>query len=184
MSKYHKINTIYKRDMEAEGRNKPLLEGEWSLDEFRFLSECKWEWTEKVDGMNIRVIFDEQGMRYAGKTDKAQIPAALIDGLNKIFDPFIQESIKEDFPDGVIFYGEGYGPKIQKIGGLYRENQSFVVFDIRVGRWWMKRSVVEYICEKLGLKHVPIVGSGTLSEAVEYVRKGFTSTCGDFRAEG
>lgn len=44
MTQYHKIQTIYKRDM-ANGKR--LLEGEWSLPEFRYLAPLQWIGDEK-----------------------------------------------------------------------------------------------------------------------------------------
>ena len=42
------------------------------------------------------------------------------------------------FPDAndVTVYGEGYGAKIQS-GGMYRQDQAVIVFDVRVGPWWL-----------------------------------------------
>lgn len=55
MTEYHKIQTLFKRDMES--KHKTLLEGQWTLPEFEYLAGNVWTFTEKVDGTNIRVIF-------------------------------------------------------------------------------------------------------------------------------
>ena len=53
MSKpYHKIDTIWKRDP-STGK---IIEGLFSRDEFLYLTDYEWEWTEKIDGTNIHVI--------------------------------------------------------------------------------------------------------------------------------
>lgn len=89
------------------------------------------------------------------------------------------------FPDGdVCLYGEGYGAKIQKGGGNYCPDQDFVLFDIKIGEWWLLRLDVEDIAQKLSLDVVPVIGSGTLYEMVEIVKEGFNSQWGDFLAEG
>ena len=54
MNEYHKIQTVFKRDMQKNG--KTLLEGHWTLPEFEYLSVNIWSWSEKVDGTNIRVM--------------------------------------------------------------------------------------------------------------------------------
>ena len=88
------------------------------------------------------------------------------------------------FPDNGCLYGEGYGPKIQKGGGNYRADQDFVLFDVKVGDFWLQRGDVEDVAKKLGLDVVPIIGEGTLAEMVELARQGFKSRWGDFIAEG
>ncbi len=52
------------------------------------------------------------------------------------------------------------------------------------GDWWLERVNVEDIALKLGIQVAPIVGEGTLSDAVEITRSGFKSKWGDFIAEG
>jgi hypothetical protein len=84
----------------------------------------------------------------------------------------------------LCLYGEGYGAKIQKIGGLYRPDQDFVLFDVRIGEWWLQRADVEDIAQKLELDIVPIIGEGTLHDAVAVAKEGFNSTWGNFQAEG
>jgi len=94
------------------------------------------------------------------------------------------EIFKELFADGVCLYGEGYGAKIQKGGGNYRQDQDFVLFDVKIGDWWLQRSDVKDVAGKLGLDVVPVIGSGTLAEMVEQTRQGFDSIWGNFKAEG
>jgi hypothetical protein len=88
------------------------------------------------------------------------------------------------FPDGGCLYGEGYGARIQKGGGNYRPDQDFVLFDVKVGDWWLQRDAVEDVSGKLSLDIVPIIGRGTLVYMVELVEKGFQSQWGNFQAEG
>lgn len=180
MKKYHKIFTVFKRDPETKFRT--LLEGVFSLPEFDYLQENEWTWTEKVDGTNIRVMFNDK-ITFGGKTDRAQIPARLVNRLNGLFLP-LEDRFAEIFSDGCCLYGEGYGAKIQKVGGNYRPDQGFVLFDVKVGDWWLQRQDVEYIGVELGLDVVPIVGTGTLHEMVAKVKEGFNSQWGDFLAEG
>lgn len=181
MIEYHKIQTVFMRDMAT--KHKTLLEGQWSLPEFEYLANNLWEFTEKVDGTNIRVIVDGDHLTFGGKTDSAQIPAPLVARLNERFltlDKFIRENIG----DQVCLYGEGYGAKIQKGGGNYRQDQDFVLFDVKVGDWWLQRKDVEDVARKLGIEVVPVIGEGTLYQAIEWAKKGIKSTWGDFEAEG
>jgi len=181
MKKYHKIQTVYKRD--PDNRFKTLIEGDYSLPEFEYLKNNLWEFTEKVDGTNSRVMFDGKNITFGGKTDKSQIPSDLVNKLNSKFLPEMK-LFEDDFKDGVCLYGEGYGAKIQKGGGNYRPDQSFVLFDVMIGDWWLQRKDIESIAAAFGIRSVPIIGYGTLSDMVEKTRAGFDSQWGKFRAEG
>ena len=75
-----------------------------------------------------------------------------------------------------ILFGEGYGPKIQKDGVLYRDDVSFILFDVCVNNVWLKRDSVEDIAKAFGIDAVPVVGTGTLDEAVAYVKTNPDST--------
>lgn len=182
-TEYHKIDSIFKRD--ERGR---MQWGTYARPEFEFLANNPWSWTEKVDGTNVRVHahYSEADdpkltLNYGGRTDNAQMPVFLMAKLREIFEaPHMYNAFVETFtPDqfiDVIFYGEGYGAKIQKGGGNYIANGvDFVLFDIRVENWWLKREDVEDIAVKLGLDVVPVLGQGTLREACDYVREGFAS---------
>lgn len=73
MDKYHKIQTVYKHDPAT--KHKTLLESSFSLPEFEYLANNEWQ--EKVNGTNTRAIFNDDQITFGGKTDNAQIPAAL-----------------------------------------------------------------------------------------------------------
>jgi len=190
MKQYHKITTVFKRDPK---NMRYIFEGEWSEPEFLYLKDNEWVFTEKVDGTNIRVMWNGSNVVFGGKSDDTQLYMPLVQKLQETFDttPKRQE-LKKMFsvtnPDeeiNVCLYGEGYGAKIQKGGGNYRpDGVDFVLFDVMVNGWWLQRKDVEDIAVKLGIKVVPIVGSGTLLEAVTMVKNGFNSQWGDFPAEG
>lgn len=187
MKQYHKIQTVYSRDPET--KYKTLLEGKWACDEFEYLRNNMWLFTEKVDGTNIRVMYDPAAttaagfITFGGKTDKASIPAKLIMKLYDLFHPQTKWFAAE-FDTAVCLYGEGFGPGIQKGGGNYGAEQDFVLFDVRVGEWWLRQRDVEDIAKKLGIQIVPDMGQGTLFDFVERVRGGIKSAWGDFAAEG
>lgn len=189
MKEYHKIQTVFKRDPETKFRT--LLMGDWSEPEFGYLANNEWVFTEKVDGTNIRVMFNAAPvldthvpkLSFGGKTDNAQIPAFLVDRLRQRFEPQM-DRLFEIFPEGGCLYGEGYGARIQKGGDNYRPDADFVLFDVKVGEWWLQRSDIEDVAGKLGLDVVPVIGTGTLPEMVAIASEGFNSSWGAFRAEG
>ena len=49
-------------------------------------------------------------------------------------------------PVDVTLYGEGYGARIQKGGGKYlAKSCDFVLFDVKIGDWWLRREAVDEI---------------------------------------
>lgn len=182
MKEYHKIKTLWARE-DAKPHN--MIIGQYSEPEFEYLKNVDWIATEKVDGTNIRIMWDGNKVSFGGKTDNASIPSPL---MNKLIELFGGENNEQKFEevfgkDPVCLYGEGYGAKIQKGGGNYGE-VSFVLFDIKVGYWWLKREDIEDIAKKLDIKIVPIVAKGTLEFLSDFVSKGFKSEWGDFICEG
>lgn len=193
---YQKIQTLFKRD-----EKNVIIPTKLTLPEFGYLKDCKWEATEKIDGTNMRVELtpeiDDNGelvnllIEFKGRTDNAQIPAHLLAKMQTLFD---KNSLIECFyPCGkedlcpVTIFGEGYGMKIQKGGNYIKDGVDFILFDVKVGKWWLNREACEKIASELGLKIVPLIGMMTLKEAIEYVKQGFKSTIAenkDYDAEG
>lgn len=185
MKLYHKIQSIYKRHTEGPNQG-DFIDGQWTLPEFEYLQNNIWTFDEKVDGTNIRVGWNDGGpLKFGGRTDKAQMPPHLLEALENLFD---EETLKNLFSeaDNVCLYGEGYGHKIQKGGGNYRSDKtaSFVLFDVNVEGWFLKREDVEAIADKLNIEVTPIIGEGTIHDAIAMCKEGFNSRWGDFEAEG
>lgn len=224
---YQKINTIFMRD----AKNVIMPYDGFTEPEFEYLRGLKWRGEEKIDGTNMRIevakaeVWDdpmepsklegvEFTVRFAGKTDNAQIPpklqkfmeenypdekvlAAL--GLKK-FIP-VEEWVEhkwvtsdgitpsyDTIPEIYTIYGEGYGAGIQKAGGNYISNGvGFIVFDVKVNDIYLLTSARDEIATKLGAPIVPFIGYFTIDEAIDFVRKGFKSTIAEnkeFIAEG
>lgn len=172
MKPYHKIHSVFKRDPATNHRT--LLLDEYARPEFRYLKNNVWIFTEKIDGTNIRIMsYADRTVTFGGKTDNANIPAKLFNRLCELFPP--NGKLAEQFPDGACLYGEGYGAGIQKSGGNYSATQEFVLFDIRVGDWWLERGNIEEIAETLGIKVAPIIGHGTIGDMINGVRLGICS---------
>ncbi len=185
MNTYHKIQTVFKRDMEAEGRSKPLIIGKFAKPEFELLQDLDWEWYEKVDGTNIRAMYNnitgdgecpvyQPPLEFRGKKNTSEMPKSLMFRLPEIL-PL--DAVRSVFPEAtnVCMYGEGYGPKIQKRGGDYRPEVGFILFDIKIGHWWLQRHDLEAIAKTLNIPIVPLVGKGPLSKAIAKCQYGFTS---------
>lgn len=204
---YSKIETLYERNTERreDGLKPGALLPELKLKNPLYGAIKEWVWTEKIDGTNMRVEWTPGGPFFdggvgcdrmadpelvvGGKSDKAQINGALMARMQSLFPV---DKVKEVFPDKpVTFYGEGYGAGIQKIGGSYRTDKDFILFDIfmhdadnPMGGWWFSDENMRNVAGKLGIEAVPLVGVWSLEEAAEYVRKGFKSKIGIADAEG
>ena len=179
---YNKIETIYNRDTEG---SKKLIEGEFRNEAVAFMKDALWQFTEKIDGTNIRIKWDGHKITYGGRTERANIPAHLMNKLIELFGNDETEQLFEQIfgEKEVIFFGEGYGVKIQN-GGLYRPDVSFILFDVMINGNYQSREMVETAAKQFGLEIVPIIFEGTLEEGVEYVKTKPMSTIGKAPMEG
>lgn len=208
---YQKINTIFMRD----AKNVIMPYEPFVKPEFEYLRSLKWRGEEKVDGTNMRIEvtkskvlvpgFDMNDtdanivgvtfkVRFAGKTDNAQIPKNLLKHMEekytdekvlaalglKDFIPVGEWSEHkwnsyEDIPNIYTIYGEGYGEGIQSGGWYIKGGNEFIVFDVKVNDLYLKTDARDDIATKLGAPIVPLKGYFTLDEAIDYVRKGFRS---------
>lgn len=173
--KYPKINGLYKRD------SKGNFTSEFSRPEFEYLYDNQWIGTEKIHGTNIRLAFfdgeygaGERGI--FGRGNNSDIPHFLLARLSEIVDSLDFESV---FPaKDVVLYGEGYGKGIQDVGSRYLSSGTdFILFDVLVNSsHWLSRDNVEYVAKELGVSVVPTQFVGSLREAEEYVRQGYSSS--------
>ena len=169
MKEYHKIETIFERDMNG---NKKLIEGKFINQLVEYLKDNEWVFTEKIDGTNIRVLWDGHKVYFNGRTDNAHLHGDLVKRLNELFMGNVNEEIFEQkFGEReVMFFGEGYGAGIQKGGGDYIDEKDFILFDVMVGDVFLERENVEEIAKAFNLKVVPLAPVKTILEAVEYVK--------------
>ena len=179
---YHKIEGLFMRD---EG-TKQLMEGVYRNPTVDFLKDNVWEFTEKIDGTNIRIIRDGHKVEIKGRTEKALIPSYLLNRLIELFGGEVNEQIfEQNFGSKeVMLVGEGYGAKIQGVGGLYREDQDFILFDVMIGGNYQSRETVKDIAKIFNLDVVPIVLEGTIQDGVDYVKSKPSSTIGAAPMEG
>ena len=167
--KYPKIDTVWKRD---ENNKNKIIEGDFSKPEFDNIK--KWLITEKIDGTNIRITYDGTTVTFDGRGDDAQMPVHLYRALQSIFplerfQSAFAASPERPAPGRIILFGEGYGAKING-GGLYRDDNGFILFDVWIDGFWLNRENVEDIAKKLNIPVVPTLGIMTLEEAVGLVK--------------
>ncbi len=181
MREYEKIETLFERDMTTKKLNEKMYRNET----VEFLKDIEWDFTEKIDGTNIRIFWDGHKVQYFGRTDKAQIPSQLMNKLIELFGGNVNEEMFEQkFGETeVMLIGEGYGAKIQS-GGDYRLDNDFILFDVLIGSNYQPRNVVEEIAKYFNLDVVPIILTGKLQDGIDYVKTKPNSTIGTAKMEG
>lgn len=186
MKTYQKIQTVYLRD--PDNNMKTLLEGQWSKPEFEYLKNNIWYCTEKIDGTNMRILWNGQNVEFKGKTDSADLSNYLMPFLEKTFTPEKMRSVFGDDTDKQIcLYGEGYGKGIQKGGNYMVDRTEFILFDVWIEGWWLLPDALKKIAFDLDISYVPEIGQFTLIEVIDMVRNGFVSNISQNReyvAEG
>jgi len=167
MREYQKIETVFERDP----KTKKLLLNQFRNPTVRYLRKNEWYMTEKIDGANIRVVWDGHKFSFYGRTDKSEVPKPLLEKLNSIFNYEMEQVFEQMFQDKeVILFGEGIGEKIQC--GLYGKEYRFLVFDIMINGKYLHLIDSFDIAIKLGLETVPFKDDfWTLEDAVEAVTK-------------
>jgi ATP-dependent RNA circularization protein (DNA/RNA ligase family) len=173
MRHYPKIETLFERDKETF-----KVIDKIRLPEFENIKN--WLVTEKIDGTNIRVIYQpgepqkiqEEKILFRGRTDNAQMPTFLLEKLQELF---TVEKFKKVIGDGeepkqgICLYGEGYGQKIQKGGGDYNLGNSFRLFDVWIDGWWLEWDKVCEIAEMMGIKTAPVLGKHDLDKSLKLI---------------
>ena len=182
MRTYEKIETVFKRDIEG---TKKIIPDEYRSETVEYLKDSTWEFTEKIDGTNIRVMWDGHNVSFGGRSDKAQIPKHLLKYLEEKFKTTeAEELFEQTFGEKeVILFGEGYGCKIQN-GGAYRDDVSFILFDVLIGDNYQSREWVEQTAKMFDIEVVPIVARGTIEDGISYVLGHPKSTRGTAWMEG
>lgn len=179
MEKYHKIDSIFKRD---EKNN--FIVGEWSTPTLAYLKDNLWSFEEKINGTNLRVHWDGLSeVKFGGRTDDAQMPMKLLYVLQDIFST---KKFLELYPGtGMTLYGEGVGPGLAKGSGSYSPSgYRFILFDVVIGGYFLTRENIEDIASKIEIAVAPVIGVGSIDDAIRLVKQGFNSRFGDFEAEG
>lgn len=179
---YPKIQSPYQRFFDGPNRNK-LDIGNWSMPEFELLRHLPWEWTEKVNGTNTRVIWDGYKVRFGGRTDNASMPIKLVDTLIEMFP---EELLEQKFGQSeVTLFGEGHGPGMAAGSGSYGPKPGFTLFDVYIGGWWLRRDDLEEVAATLAIPIVPIVlHDRSVHDAISEVSAGMGSHWGNFLVEG
>ena len=198
---YPKIHSLWKRkgwyfeqgqkisDDYQKGRQS-FIEGDYAREEFGNIKH--WSVVEKIDGTNIRISFSQVDEWRApptiqGRTSGTIIQSFLLPHLQEIatWDRLDEALIRYSYGpykprsfNDLILFGEGYGPKIQKGGGNYRDAVGFILFDAIVDRRWLPHDDVERLATYLEIPSVPLLSTKMdEGEIVAYVKSKPLSKC-------
>lgn len=184
MVKFQKIETVFNR---ATDGSKKLVEGSYQSEIVKYLAGNAWVCTEKIDGTNVGIVWDGYAVHFQGRSETSSLPSKLVDYLMSTFlSDEVQELFEQKFGEmKVVLFGEGYGAGIQK-GKAYRNDLAFILFDVYLPEkdLWLKRDAIENIAQCFNIEAVPVIMTGTLLEAVEFVKTRPSSTIGSAKMEG
>ena len=187
MITYPKIDTLYDRNpvtrrVEVQSLRRP----EFDLIDY-------WHVTEKIDGTNVRVGWADGRVTFAGRTDRAELPAPLLAHLTAVFTAEKLSDCFEVAPgQEVVLFGEGYGEKIQG-NPLGRVGVSFRLFDVWVGGHWLEPENITDVAGKLAVPEAPVlqdylailpISAARLADCIPTSHVAREEGLSDVRAEG
>ena len=180
---FGKIPAVFQRAVTGK---KNLMPGIWIDETVQALANYTWVWTEKINGTNVRVHWDGYGFSFGARKDGSEIPPFLLDRLKEIFNDAAEQIFEQMFGDKpVTVFGEGYGHKIGGQGdGYLPDRVDLILFDVLISGNYQTRNTVSQVAKALGLGAVPIVGHGTLHDAIAFVQTRPKSLIADTPMEG
>ena len=155
-SEYPKLKNLHKRD---PADNKVIDEFTDEIFSPEQLGNAGWTWREKMDGTNLRIIWDGHRAEYRGRTDRAQFSDGQTVFLDeKIKSPAFEELLEQTFGNTeAALYAELIGNKIQ--GNPHKiDGYEIRVYDAFVAGWWLLPVNVDELANDLGLDSAEIIG--------------------------
>lgn len=165
---------------------------EWDSPLIEQVRHLRWEWTEKIDGTNIRIGWDGvDQVNVVGREHRdANLPGHETGLPDLIADTFTVAAFAKAYAGKpMTIYCEGYGPKIGPRGHLYGDEPALVVLDVVINGWWLQRPGIVDVAATFGLQAPPLLNFDSVDMAQETVRSGFVSLMAPegtepFHAEG
>ena len=165
---FPKIENLYARDDETH----KLKVGEYRRSDFAQIGS--WLVLEKIDGTNIQLVYSAPGghpqMEVKGRTDAAVLPKLFeAEAIPEVTGELLSDALCQiddtGTVEGMVIYGEGYGPGIQKGGGDYATRKSLRIFDVVTYKegsrpLWRTWGDVVLVADVLGLETAPVLGDG------------------------
>ncbi len=158
---YQKIPTLYLTDKKTK-----LCTCEYSNNLFGYLSTLEWVFTEKIDGTNLRIVWDGFNISFLGRTNDAIFEDDVLIYLNETynnngFKKLLEEKVGTKL---TILFGELFGQKIGCYGNYYDSNELRVrFFDVSIDEKYLNYTNSRNFIESIGEEYVPEVFRGTLN---------------------
>lgn len=174
---YPKINSLFKRNK----IDNALIMNDYACPEFSLIKQ--WQIEEKIDGTNIRIIYDplaesiEDKIAILGRSKDSAMPAHLFEFLKNYFTLDRLEYVLAGAKSRCTLYGEGYGHNIQSAGPFYRKTVGFMLFDILIGHWWLTRKDVVQKAQDLEIPFPPTLDIMNEQEIINFVQSEPASRC-------
>lgn len=162
--KYQKIETLYEFDNQIKKFKRKFYN-----PVVQYLSQLEWYGTEKVDGTNIRVLWNGYTFEFGGRTDEAVLPKEVKELLENTFNKDMEILVEQQFQNKqVIFFMECYAGKIQR-GAGYKGSEKLIGFDIMCEDIYLEKNISKEIFESIGIPFVPILKFASLYAAEDWV---------------
>ena len=140
---------------------------EWIIKDptVEYLANNSWDWVKFNEGERIVIHWDGNGVDYKAESER-DLKSAL--GFT-----FFSESAKDMFK--LLFKNKGtylYGIYVCRAYNPHNEFcfETFELEDVKVDGAYLPREGVENVARAFGLDNAPVLGHGTLKQAVLYVK--------------
>ena len=177
--KYHHIDAPTYTDLEDTKKHDSRLlinpktssaQKTYREPELEYLAKNPWTYKRKLNGENMRVLWDGDQAIWNGRTDSFTPNKETTEYMNS---KFAEEIFEEKFGRDkiVLLFGERMGPKTQG-NELELESTEFVLFDINIAGVWLEPKNIQAIADYFGLRTCydfmrPIDSSRNYSETLE-----------------
>lgn len=127
-------------------KENPVQKKIYREPELEYLAKNLWAYKRKLNGENMRVLWDGEQAIWNGKTNDFKTDAETINYMNSIFQ---EEIFEEKFgrEKRVLLFGERMAPNSQG-NELGLKKMEFVLFDVRIGDTWLApeniRAIAKY----------------------------------------
>lgn len=170
---YDKILAPFARDT-AKSKYVDIMK--FSRHEFEMLANVGWNWTLKIDGTNINVIWDGERVSYVGHTEKTQ--------FNERTKKFLDETFLT--PEAETIFEDLYGKRPVKISMEFvskdmNQNYGYIegavyifdIFNMETGKIWTSEETLNTFVERFEGSRVfiaPFIGYMNIWDAVDLAK--------------
>ena len=104
---------------------------------------------EKIHGTSAHISYNKGEVKVfaGGGNHQSFLGLFNIEALKAKFDAMCLEGV-------CIVYGENYGGKQQGMSGTYGKEPKFIVFEVKIGDYWLNIPKAEVVAKELGLEFV------------------------------